>query len=147
MTGTVFATGSASVALNRRHAAPYQMTERLAQPNAISRGGIFYLYDRGVKIIDHRLLFTRVTPVVVNALLDLTDTVKATGLPFIWEDPLDGERSVFLTSSITIKEPSPDRLTVAMTVSEYINLLPEPYIGADGETLLMADGSEMRGAP
>lgn len=147
MTGSIFKTAALTVAMNRLHSAPYPVTVRRVQTHDISRGGIFYLYDRGVKIREHRLLFTRVAPAVVGALLDFGDAVKGAQIPFVWVDPLYGERSVHLTSKITVKEPLPDRLTVALTVAEYLNLDPEPYIGADGETLLMADGEEMLGAP
>lgn len=147
MSGSIFKTATLTVDMDRLHSAPYPVTVRRVQPHDISRGGIFYLYDRGVKIREHRLLFTHVAPAVVGALLDFGDAVKGAQLPFTWVDPLYGERSVHLTSKITVKEPLPDRLTVALTVAEYLNLDPEPYIGADGDTLLMADGSEMLGAP
>lgn len=148
MSGAVFKAGLLSVDMNRLHSAPYPQTIRLVQPHDISRGGVFYLYDRGTKAVDHRLLFSRVDPVTVGALFGFADAVKDTGLPFIWADPLYGEREVFLTSRISVKEPLPDRLTVALTVTEYHhNRDPLALIDSLGDTLLMADGSEMLGAP
>jgi hypothetical protein len=147
MSGAIFKTASQSIALNRLHSAPYPVTVRRVQPHDISRGGVFYLYDRGIKIREHRLLFTRIAPAVAAALLDFGDAVKGAQIPFTWVDPLWGERSVHLTSKITIKEPLPNNLSVALTLAEYLNLDQEPYIGADGDILWMADGSDMLGAP
>ena len=146
MSGAIFKTAVMSVAMNRIHAAPYPITVRRIQPHDISRGGVFYLYDRATKAIDHRLLFTRLDAATVGALWNFADAVKTTGEPFIWADPLYGEREVRITSRITVREPLPDRLSVALTVTEYLSQAQLALIDSMGDTLLMSDGSEMLGA-
>lgn len=145
-TGAVFETGGLRVELNRVHSAPYPISVRRVQPHDISRGGVFYLYDRGVRICEHRLLFTRLGPAVVDALLLFVSAVKSSCTPFVWSDPLSGSRQVHLISGIKVRETLPNRLTVAMTVAEYLIDTDNILIDSQGAALLMADGSEMRGS-
>jgi len=137
-----------TITFPRIHARPYEQAIRYSQPHDFTLGGAFYLYDRGVKIKSHRLIWTNVPLVTIDAALNLFDiTVHGQMRPLTWINPLWGERDVFLTGSISVAEPLAGRYAIAMTLLEIVAPPVDGLLDASGDNLIDSSGNILWGAP
>jgi len=141
---TSFIAGNGSITLDSAPVSPRQTTIRKAQPHDWSRGGVFYLYDRGITIVDHRLLFSRQPLDVVDQVFDFFDNhVRGSMTPFIWREG-ETDHLAMLSGSIKTREQYPGYHSLALSLIEIV----QPGIGlldTFDQTLLDSDGNIILG--
>lgn len=135
-----------TVQFPRPHATPYEQSVRFVQPHDFSLGGVFYLYDRGVRLNGHRLIWTFCPVEVRDAVISLFDTTLRGQLhPLTWKNPLWGERTCYLDGTITYREPLPGRFTIAMSLYEIVTAPVDGLLDSSGDNLLDSDGNIILG--
>lgn len=140
-----FITGAGSVTISGTPATPRRTAVRKAQPRDWSLGGVFYLYDRGVSIIEHRLLFSRQTKSVVDQVNDFFDTSVRGGMKqFVFREG-DTDRLVTLSGGIETREQYPGRFSLGLTLLEAAYPGGVGLLDTFGQTLLDRDGNVILG--
>jgi len=112
-------TGATTVVFPVPESAGYGRQPVRTQPRGFSRGGSLYLYDRGIRMVRHKLTFKKISATVLDNLYLFFDThTRGARSTFAWYDRGNIAHTVYLVGGINTIESNPGEYTVNLMLEE-----------------------------